>query len=637
MLSIKNNMLAKNANRQFDVNFKKNEKIAEKLSSGYRINRAADDAAGLAISEKMRRQIRGLNQAGENIKDGIGYVQTAEGALNEVHEILQRINELAVKSANGTNNVEDRAFINEEIQALKSEMSRIFSTTSFNEQRIWEPEEYTPLIDYKFKPAVSISGSGYVSGGVTEANCEVLPQGPLRVNKEDEGIKVEWTGRNGTNYSTELITWEEMANKNYRFDISDYFDKNNAALFPNGNKLFSYTINIGVEEGATSQQIKDAVGEIQNISTDYKINLPGDNGNGQGNTELGSGVIVFSGYLNYEVAYNLHLKGIYNFDGDNDKVIEPNKIANNGQSNLISYPDAASPDKQWIFSFEMEGIGTVTATSDSVSYYSSDKNPIWWVWDTHGNKISPQPYSPSPSTGTLTNALNTLTRSNPSLLNDSTTGGTISLNFTLRDAGGGNIGSFNIGVGVLASDNESKVSKRITDALKEDTVVDLYTTATSDSATLYSRTLFSGTVQSPVYGDVITSGKQYFWVQAGAEAGQHIDIEYDALSLYALGMQKTDVLTVESASRAIDEVKGAIQIVSEQRSLFGAYQNRLEHAYNINKNVEENTQSAESLIRDTDIADMMMEYSINNILLQAGTSMLTQANQSSQRILELLG
>lgn len=125
-------------------------------------------------------------------------------------------------------------------------------------------------------------------------------------------------------------------------------------------------------------------------------------------------------------------------------------------------------------------------------------------------------------------------------------------------------------------------------------------------------------------------------MQAGTEGGQHIDIKYEALSTIALGMENTNTRTTESAGSAINEVRGALQIVSEQRSAFGAYQNRLEHAQNINANVEENTQSAESLIRDTDIADTMLEYSINNILMQAGTSMLTQANQSKQSILELL-
>lgn len=635
MISVQHNMLAENANRQLNINIKKHAKTAEKLSSGYQINRAADDASGLAISEKMRRQVRGLSQSAENIQDGIGYVQTAEGALNEVQDMLQRINQLAVQAANGTNTVSDRTYINSEVQALKEEMARIFSTTSFNEQKIWEPEEYREVVGSTSKTAIRISGYGSLPSGITEANCEVLPQGSLIINKEDKGIKVGWTGRNGTYYSTELITWEEMANKNYRFDIGDYFDKSNAALFPNGNKLFSYTIDMDVEEGTTLQQIKDAVGRIQNISKDYYIDLSGDNGN-EGDNRLSPGVLVFSGYLDYEVAYNLHLKGIYNFDGNNDNVIEPNKIANGGQSNLISYPDAASPDKQWIFSFEMEGIGTVTATSDTVSYHSNEKTSVWWVLDSYGNATNQRIHYPNPRTGTLTNALNILTRSKPSLLKDSSIGGTITLGFTLRDAGGRYIGSFDIGVGVSARDSESSVSARITNALNKDTVVDLYTTAASDRMIMYRKSLSSGIVQTPVYGQTILQGKEYFWVQAGAEASQHIDIEYESLTLRALGMQNTDVLTVESASRAIDEVKGAHRIVSDQRSLFGAYQNRLERAYNINKNVEENTQAAESLIRDTDIADTMKEYSINNILLQAGTSMLVQANQSRQLIMQLL-
>jgi len=112
---IQHNMMAFNANRQYGINTGKSKKLTEKLSSGYRINRAADDAAGLAISEKMRRMIRGLGQSADNIRDGIGFVQTADGALNEAHDILQRMNELAVKSANGTNTEEDRKYIDSEV------------------------------------------------------------------------------------------------------------------------------------------------------------------------------------------------------------------------------------------------------------------------------------------------------------------------------------------------------------------------------------------------------------------------------------------------------------------------------------------------------------------------------------------
>ena len=141
---IQHNMAALNANRQFGIVTDKIASSTEKLSSGYKINRSADNAAGLSISEKMRKQIRGLDRASKNIEDGISYVQVADGALNEVHDILQRINELAVQSANGTNSESDRAHINDEVQQLKTEMERIFTTTSFNEKQIWE-EDITVL------------------------------------------------------------------------------------------------------------------------------------------------------------------------------------------------------------------------------------------------------------------------------------------------------------------------------------------------------------------------------------------------------------------------------------------------------------------------------------------------------------
>ena len=133
MLMIRNNVLAQNANRQFKINTKKNGSTVEKLSSGYRINRSADDAAGLAVSEKMRRQIRGLTQAATNAQDGISMVQSAEGALNEVHAMLQRANELAVKAANGTWTASDREMIDTDLKQLKNEIDTTSRHTVFNE------------------------------------------------------------------------------------------------------------------------------------------------------------------------------------------------------------------------------------------------------------------------------------------------------------------------------------------------------------------------------------------------------------------------------------------------------------------------------------------------------------------------
>ena len=133
---VQHNLKAMNSNRMLGLTTASQAKSTEKLSSGYKINRAADDAAGLAISEKMRRQIRGLTQASANAQDGISCVQTAEGALNEVHDMLQRMNELAVKAANGTNQSQDRKYIQLEVKQLKSEINRVAETTTFNERKL---------------------------------------------------------------------------------------------------------------------------------------------------------------------------------------------------------------------------------------------------------------------------------------------------------------------------------------------------------------------------------------------------------------------------------------------------------------------------------------------------------------------
>ncbi len=136
IMVVQHNLTAMNANRQLGITTGQQAKSSEKLSSGYKVNRAADDAAGLTISEKMRSQIRGLNKASDNAQDGISLIQTAEGALNEAHSILQRMNELATQAANDTNTTSDRTAIQKEVNALTSELDRIASTTQFNTQNL---------------------------------------------------------------------------------------------------------------------------------------------------------------------------------------------------------------------------------------------------------------------------------------------------------------------------------------------------------------------------------------------------------------------------------------------------------------------------------------------------------------------
>ncbi len=190
---VQHNMTALNTNRQLGIATGALSKSTEKLSSGYRINRAADDAAGLAISEKMRRQVRGLTQASANAQDGISAVQTAEGALNEVHDMLQRMNELAVKAANDTLTTADRRYIQSEVDALVSEIHRTGEATSFND---------TKLLDGTFKNKNLQVGSDKNENNVIKIDIVALTASGLEI----DGTKVNVTGTDGVNARNSIGT-----------------------------------------------------------------------------------------------------------------------------------------------------------------------------------------------------------------------------------------------------------------------------------------------------------------------------------------------------------------------------------------------------------------------------------------------
>jgi flagellin len=172
---VQHNLTAMNSNRMLGLTTAAQAKSTEKLSSGYKINRAADDAAGLAISEKMRRQVRGLTQASANAQDGISAVQTAEGALNEVHDMLQRMNELAVKAANGTNQTEDQSYIQSEVDALVSEINRVCQTTTFNEKS---------LLDGSWSKGISLQvGTEGTSGNTISVTINKMDASGIGISK----------------------------------------------------------------------------------------------------------------------------------------------------------------------------------------------------------------------------------------------------------------------------------------------------------------------------------------------------------------------------------------------------------------------------------------------------------------------
>lgn len=677
---IQHNLAAMNASRQYNINSGKNTKIAEKLSSGYKINRAADDAAGLAMSEKMRRQVRGLGQAADNIDEGIGYVQTAEGALNEVHDMLQRMNELAVKSANGTNTPQDREFIDAEVQQLKSEIDRIFSSTSFNDRLIWEPkEEDRRQIGTIDKQAAAFTGDESIFLDITNKNCDVLAYNGYKINADEDGVSVSWKGYDGKDYATKKIDWTTLEQNGYSFEMSDYFDKddaNQAALFDNGNPVFKKQISFTAQEidyiedpeekkKAEKEAIIKAInGSVMSSSTSVTMSGGFEDASGNPATNTMSVVNIEA---DYNAAYVSNAKATdgRNFDAADDAYLEA-KVAS-GKGNLTTSPqattvaDAKNSTEKWKFAFEMEGIGSVTAESVSIEYWApsdlnADDRTYWWDWydiDYGNGRIEREQRAKvwSVGTGTLGDVMKVLTgtkeQTPPSGLltpangGDAEYGGYIRINFNLTAdqayssgavTSGRAVGKFDLLFHVDNTDTEETVLQKINDALNDNTILDFASPSQSSDGSNINRAVEqTSIISTPVWG-----GKCKFWVQSGTEAGQHIDIEYEALTTHYLKLNDVEVKTESGCNDAIDKIKSAIIEVSKQRSDFGAYQNRLEKAYNVNKNTQENTQASESGIRDTDMAKLMVDYSCYNILVQAGQSIMAQMNNSNQSVLQLL-
>ena len=409
---VQHNLTAMNSNRMLGLTTASQAKSTEKLSSGYKINRAADDAAGLSISEKMRKQIRGLTQASLNAQDGISAVQTAEGALNEVQDMLQRMNELAVKAANGTQAENDRSYIQSEIDQLVTEIDRVSTTTKFNES--------------------------YLLKGV---------------NADDTPAKLTYTTAN-TNITN--IVDANTGKKEYTTTVAtnktDVTDKGSYKLdtIEIGGKTYGYVYDITDQDAAAGKTLseKDALAEAKTTATG----------------------------------------------------------------------------------------GAFTSKEDMLAQIKED----------------------------------------------------------LNKAGAGDIKS-------VTMDKDGKI-----------------------------------TVEA--FADLNASLNFSLHVGADSTEDNKISVDISMMSARGLGVNGIQVSGGDdaNATAAIDTISAAIQKVSTQRSALGAVQNRLEHTINNLDNVVENTTSAESQIRDTDMATEMVKYSNNNILAQAGQAMLAQANQSNQGVLSLL-
>ncbi len=496
---VQHNLQAMNSNRMLGITQGTLSKSTEKLSSGYKINRAADNAAGLAISEKMRKQIRGLTQASANAEDGISSVQTAEGALTEVHDMLQRMNELAVQAANGTNSEDDRAYIQDEIDQLTQEIDRVAETTKFN-------ETYLLKGDNSVEKTYSYA---YTMGTSTSA-------------------KAEFSGTADANGVTVSVSFSTMGTA-----TSPSVADQNAlakALKNQGLTITTSTVKVTGADGTTTDQVKVS---IQLNGSDAKSNF----------SIVGSGTVA-DGVASFTVI-NSQGKVVGNIDVNLEEV----------KAGLSSNITAT----------------TVSAAGSELEAYA--------YYDKDGNKIA-------------ANGLKDYFTSMDKILDDGST--------TISTSGRAD-------------------SKKVYDALGNEIGLDASKVKAAK--------------------DQIGALNLKFHVGADGTDNNKISINIQALTAKGLGINglKVNGENGDKATDAISVISEAIKIVSTQRSALGAVQNRLEHTINNLDNIVENTTSAESAIRDTDMADEMVKYSNNNILSQAGQSMLAQANQSNQGVLSLLG
>ena len=465
---VQHNMQAANANRMLGITSGAQAKSTEKLSSGYKINRAAHDAAGLTISEKMRKQIRGLDKASSNAQDGVSSVQTAEGALTEVHSMLQRMNELAVQSANGTNSSDDRQAIQDEVDQLTTEIDRVAETTKFNEI-------------YLLKGDNSNTKNVYMKG-------------------HDAGLKGTLT--DGAKSAT------------FTMDALQAGDKYTIA----GKE---YTIGSATTEvtALIDKANTDATADTANKTVDV---------NGK----------------TYTITYNAAGNTIADADGTAITLDNLKKAVTGGSK--VTY-----------------GNTSLTAMTDADTDGVDDDDSSIITKDVAETKIKAE----------------LLTANNI---------GTVDQAATVEDAN------------------------------------------TANGKTSY--TINKG------YATVADTLSFNLHVGADADMTNKITVDIDTMNSANLGIKGINVKDASGteATYAIDAIADAVAKVSSQRSALGAVQNRLEHTIDNLDNISENTSSAESRIRDTDMAKEMVNYSKNNILAQAGQSMLAQANQSNQGVLSLL-
>jgi len=498
---VRSNIMAVNSQRQLGMNNNQVSKALEKLSSGYRINRAGDDASGLAISEKMKSQIKGLDTASLNAQDGISVVQTAEGALTEVHNMLNRMTELATRSANGINADLNRESLQQEVDKLKEEIDRISESTNFNGIKLLDGSMATGVGSTKVQSGLAGAAMSSVSatGGAAQSQAASTYKSTGLTASDSSTVSIKYMNAQGSiNTITVSVTDGTKLDAEVQAAIKANKDFKDQTLTLNTGSI-SFAMK---DKGETHMKILEITQTVNDVAVSPTETTVGAVTAGQNEVfEIDTTKVTDASKKNY-----------FEIDGQKFQIVKDGNEADLGYTALYTQD------------------GTAT-TKDAVSRIASQLREKGFDVKTD-------------STG-------------------------LKLNFSKGD-GSAASGGLTLQIG--------------------------------DTADHYNK----------------------------------INVGVKDMSCKGLGIASLDISTRPGAADAIDTIRNAIDKVSEQRGVLGATQNRLEYTINNLDTASENLQSANSRIRDTDMAKMMMEYTKVNVLTQSAQAMLAQANQQPQSVLQLL-
>ena len=580
-MRIQHNIMSMNAYRNYNTNTSALSKNLEKLSSGYKINRAGDDAAGLAISEKMRAQITGLNAAQKNVKDGISLVKTAEGAMQEIQDMLNRMDYLATQSANGTyDNDVDRANLQKEVDQLKSEINRIADSSNFNGIK---------LLDGSLDTTLKTTGDSDLA-----ASLEIISDGQLG-NKATAGVfELDLSNFEGTADGTEV-------------KISVFGQDISVVKKPTaGQKITGEDIAKAFENGWTTK-IADS------FKANYGVSLKAEV-NGDKVTFTMSGAPTKA----WDVDSSVSISGL-----DNDAIDgnEPGNQAHGVEVRTLTEPVDSSAGRRYAQAKldlstllgKVKDGSTLTIGDTSYTFavgkdssFKGGSNVID-LTDMTEDDLKAQEQS---TLGKVASRITTAAKDNKNFKVTSTSA----------------VGETNPDGYIYFTEKEGGVD---TDNYKLEGTNNKTGSSQDGDWTGFIKL---GTVDTASMGKALT-------LQIGDTSDSYNQLKVNVGDMHtaSLGIAGLDISSPEAASNSIQTIRDAINRVSSVRGDLGATQNRLEHTANNLSVMAENIQDAESTIRDTDIAEEMMSYTKNNILVQSAQAMLAQANAVPQGVLQLLG